>query len=260
MRIDVVTVFPEMIEHAVSQSIIGRARRTGSLDVKVWDLREFTSDRHRTTDDSPYGGGVGMVMKVEPLDTALRAISESGGAEPPAHVVLMCPQGRTLDHDLVETLASYGRIVLICGHYEGVDERVREHLVHREVSIGDYVLTGGELPALVVIDAIARLVPGVLGKDESAEEESFSQGLLEYPQYTRPEQYGQWRVPDVLLSGHHAQVASWRRRESLRRTLDRRPDLLRRADLAPSDLDVLEDLGAAPELLAELAEKQQWQA
>jgi len=255
VRIDVLTVFPEMVEHAASQSIVGRARRSGALDVRAWDLRDFTADRHRTTDDSPYGGGVGMVMKVEPIDAALRAIgaTDDGGTRD-AHVVLMSPQGQKLDQELVRVLASYGRIVLICGRYEGVDERVREHLVDREVSIGDYVLTGGELPALVLMDAVSRLVPGVLGKGESADDESFSEGLLEYPHYTRPEEYRGWRAPDVLLSGHHAEVATWRRRESLRRTLERRPDLLPGARLTAKDRADLKELGANEKLLDSLGE------
>ncbi len=255
MRIDVLTVFPEMVEHAASQSIAGRARRSGALDVRVWDLRDFTADRHRTTDDSPYGGGVGMVMKVEPIDAALRAAGVSeDSAEREAHVVLMSPQGQKLDQEVVRVLASYGRIVLICGRYEGVDERVREHLVDREVSIGDYVLMGGELPALVLMDAVSRLAPGVLGKGESADDESFSEGLLEYPHYTRPEEYRGWRAPEVLLSGHHAEVARWRRRESLRRTLERRPDLLPAARLTAKDRADLKEMGASGELLDSLGE------
>ena len=228
MRIDVLTVFPEMVEHAASQSIVGRARRSGALDVRAWDLRDFTADRHRTTDDSPYGGGVGMVMKVEPIDAALRAIgaTDDGGTRD-AHVVLMSPQGQKLDQELVRVLASYGRIVLICGRYEGVDERVREHLVDREVSIGDYVLSGGELPALVIIEAISRMVPGVVGDWESVTTDSFYESLLGPPQYTRPPVFRGIEAPMVLREGNHAAIQRWRRKEALRVTRARRPDLLK---------------------------------
>lgn len=250
MIIEVVTLFPAMVEQCASHSIIGRARESGALQLRVVDLRDYTHDRHRTADDAPYGGGAGMVMKVEPLDEAITDLRRKAGE--PVRVILMSPQGRKLDQRLVEELAEEGHLVLICGHYEGVDERVREHLVDDEISIGDYVLTGGELPALVLVDAVARYIPGVLGKAESAEEESFRDGLLEYPQYTRPEEYRGWRVPDVLLSGHHAMIARWRRRESLRRTLERRPDLLASARLTRDDLQMLEELGADGALLEKL--------
>lgn len=250
MIIEVVTLFPAMVEQCASHSIIGRARESGALQLRVVDLRDYTHDRHRTADDAPYGGGAGMVMKVEPLDEAIADLRRKAGE--PVRVILMSPQGRKLDQRLVEELAEEGHLVLICGHYEGVDERVREHLVDDEISIGDYVLTGGELPALVLVDAVARYIPGVLGKAESAEEESFRDGLLEYPQYTRPEEYRGWRVPDVLLSGHHAMIARWRRRESLRRTLERRPDLLASAHLTRDDLQMLEELGADSTLLEKL--------
>lgn len=250
MIIEVVTLFPAMVEQCASHSIIGRARESGALQLRVVDLRDYTHDRHRTADDAPYGGGAGMVMKVEPLDEAITDLRQKAGE--PVRVILMSPQGRKLDQRLVEELAGEGHLVLICGHYEGVDERVREHLVDDEISIGDYVLTGGELPALVLVDAVARYIPGVLGKAESAEEESFRDGLLEYPQYTRPEEYRGWRVPEVLLSGHHAMIARWRRRESLRRTLERRPDLLASARLTRDDLQMLEELGADGALLEKL--------
>ncbi|MGQ9807738.1 MAG: tRNA (guanosine(37)-N1)-methyltransferase TrmD [Armatimonadota bacterium] len=250
MIIEVVTLFPAMVEQCASHSIIGRARESGALQLRVVDLRDYTHDRHRTADDAPYGGGAGMVMKVQPLDEAITDLRQKAGE--PVRVILMSPQGRKLDQRLVEELAGEGHLVLICGHYEGVDERVREHLVDDEISIGDYVLTGGELPALVLVDAVARYIPGVLGKAESAEEESFRDGLLEYPQYTRPEEYRGWRVPEVLLSGHHAMIARWRRRESLRRTLERRPDLLASARLTRDDLQMLEELGADGALLEKL--------
>jgi len=239
-----------MVEQCASHSIIGRARESGALQLRVVDLRDYTHDRHRTADDAPYGGGAGMVMKVEPLDEAIAGLRRN--AQGTVRVILMSPQGRRLDQRVVEELARESHLALICGHYEGVDERVREHLVDDEISIGDYVLTGGELPALVLVDAVARLIPGVLGKAESAEEESFRDGLLEYPQYTRPEDYRGWRVPEVLLSGHHAMIARWRRRESLRRTLERRPDLLACARLTADDLEVLKELGADEALLEEL--------
>jgi len=250
MIIEIVTLFPAMVEQCASHSIIGRARESGALQLRVVDLRDYTHDRHRTADDAPYGGGAGMVMKVEPLDEAITGLRRN--AQGTVRVILMSPQGRRLDQRVVEELARESHLALICGHYEGVDERVREHLVDDEISIGDYVLTGGELPALVLVDAVARLIPGVLGKAESAEEESFRDGLLEYPQYTRPEEYRGWRVPEVLLSGHHAMIARWRRRESLRRTLERRPDLLACARLTADDLEVLKELGADEALLEEL--------
>jgi len=250
MIIEIVTLFPAMVEQCASHSIIGRARESGALQLHVVDLRDYTHDRHRTADDAPYGGGAGMVMKVEPLDEAIAGLRRN--AQGTVRVILMSPQGRRLDQRVVEELARESHLALICGHYEGVDERVREHLVDDEISIGDYVLTGGELPALVLVDAVARLIPGVLGKAESAEEESFRDGLLEYPQYTRPEEYRGWRVPEVLLSGHHAMIARWRRRESLRRTLERRPDLLAKARLTADDLEVLKELGADEALLEEL--------
>jgi tRNA (guanine37-N1)-methyltransferase len=193
------------------------------------------------TDDYPYGGGGGMVMKVEPVARALDAIVPPGDN---ALVVLMTPQGETFKQEIAEELSRYSQIILICGHYEGVDERIREHLVDREISIGDYILTGGELPAMIVVDAVSRLVPEVLGNKESALFDSFSTGLLEGPQYTRPQEYRSWRVPDVILSGNHKKINEWRRRTSLKRTLTRRPDLLTKADLSEEDIKILEDEGA----------------
>lgn len=250
-RVDVVTLFPEMIQQAVSYSILGRACESGLLDIRAVYLRDYTHDRHRTVDDSPYGGGAGMVMKVGPVAEAVEAIrAERGGA---VQVILMSPQGQPLTQAVVQELAALQEgFVVLCGHYEGVDERIREHFADREISIGDYVLTGGELPALVLIDAVARQVPGVLGKMESAENESFAEGLLEHPHYTRPEEFGSWRVPEMLLSGHHAQIAEWRRRESLRRTLLRRPDLLLEAALNAADVEALEEMGAGAGLMRRL--------
>lgn len=232
MRIDILTVLPEVFEPVLSASVIGRARERGLLEVVVHDLREWTEDRHRTTDDYPFGGGPGMVMKPEPVFRAIEDLA-ARAPEPPT-VVLMTPQGRRLDQKLVTELAAKPRLLVICGRYEGFDERIRT-LADVEVSIGDYVLTGGELPALVLTDAVARLKPGVLGDEESAETESFADGLLEYPQYTRPADFAGMTVPDVLLSGDHARIAAWRRREAIRRTAQRRPDLLATADLTDEE-------------------------
>lgn len=221
MRIDVVTLFPEMFEGPLKHSILGRAIVEGHIEVGFVNPRDFTSDRHRTVDDYPYGGGPGMVMKPEPLFLAVESV-----ASPISEVILMSPAGRVFDQALAGELAEREHLILICGHYEGVDQRVSDQLVTTELSIGDYVLTGGELAALVVIDAVARLLPGVLGHAESAGDESHSQGLLEYPQYTRPSEFRDWPVPDILLSGNHAQIARWRRKQSLERTAESRPDLM----------------------------------
>ncbi len=233
MRFDVLTIFPAIFSAPLDETILRRARDAGLIEVRVHDLRDWATDRHRTVDDYPFGGGPGMVMKPEPLFEAVRSIQPL--AETPATVVLMTPQGERLDQGLVEELAALPRLLLICGRYEGVDERVREHLVDREVSIGDFVVSGGELPALLLIDAVSRQVPGVLGSDASLEEESFGGGLLEYPQYTRPAEFEGRAVPEVLLSGHHAEIAKWRRRQRLLRTRDRRPDLLTTAQLTSEE-------------------------
>ncbi len=223
IRFDVLSVFPEMFASPLNGSLIGKARAKGLVDIRLHDIRDYALDRHRMTDDAPYGGGGGMVMKVEPIDRALAAIlpDRSEGL-----VILMTPQGEPFSQRRAEELASRPRLVLLCGHYEGVDERVRERLVDRELSIGDYVLTGGELAAMVVVDAVSRLIPGVLGNDASAAEDSFATGILEHPHYTRPATYRGWPVPEVLLSGNHAEIEAWRRAEALKRTLARRPDLL----------------------------------
>ena len=241
IRFDILTVFPEMFSSPFDCSLLKKARDGQLIDIRVHDIRLFTEDRHRMTDDAPYGGGGGMVMKVEPIDGALKAITAYGND---ALTVLLTPQGRPFNQKTAEEMALHSRIVLICGHYEGVDERVRNHLVDREVSIGDYVLTGGELPAMVVIDAIARLVPGVLGNEESASLDSYATGLLEHPHYTRPAEYRGWRVPDILMSGNHREIDRWRRKESLRRTRSRRPDLLERLNLTEEDRRILEELQA----------------
>ena len=221
MHIDILTLFPRMFDSPFGESIIKRAVERGLINIRIHDLRDYAHNAHRTVDDYSYGGGPGMVMKPEPLFEAVEAIG--GGS---AWVVLLTPQGRALRHEVAQELSFKGRLLLICGHYEGVDERVREHLADDEISIGDYVLSGGELPAMVLVDAIARLVPGVLGAEESKDEESHAQGMLEYPQYTRPQVYRGWEVPSVLLSGNHAEIAKWRREQSRERTQKRRPDLL----------------------------------
>lgn len=234
MRIDIITVLPEMFPPVLQASILGRAISGGAVDVEVHDLRDWTSDRHRTTDDYPFGGGPGMVMKPEPVHRALDAMAEVDPRAP--FVVVMSPQGRRLDQALVRELSARPRLVIVCGRYEGFDDRILAR-ADLEVSIGDYVLTGGELPALVLVDSITRLQPGVLGCTESAADESFSDGLLEYPQYTRPAKFAGMRVPDVLLSGDHARITAWRRRESVRRTAERRPDLIAKARLSPEETE-----------------------
>jgi tRNA (guanine37-N1)-methyltransferase len=239
MRIDIVTIFPEPVRAMLEYSILGRARERGALTVEVHDLREWTRDRHRSTDDYPYGGGPGMVMKPEPICEAVEELRARHGAH---RSIFMTPQGRRLTQDLVDELAAEAALVIVCGHYEGIDERARQLAFTDEISLGDYVLTGGELPALVLTDAMARLQPDVVGSVASVDEESFSDGLLEHPQYTRPRSYGGLDVPEPLLSGHHEEIRKWRRRESLRRTWERRPDLLDQADLDDEDLRFLEEL------------------
>jgi len=209
------------------------------MEIHVHNIRDYAEDKHKMTDDAPYGGGGGMVMKVEPIDRALASIlPERKGVL----TILLTPQGETFSQKMAEEMSLRSRIILICGHYEGVDERVRDHLVDKEVSMGDYILTGGELSAMVMIDAISRLVPGVLGNCESASSDSFSMGLLEYPHYTRPSNYRGWPVPEVLLSGNHREILAWRRKESLRRTYARRPDLLEKIALSPEDREILEEI------------------
>ena len=240
MKIDIVTIFPEAFT-PLEVSVIGRARERGVLDVRVWDLRDFTTDRHRQVDDAPYGGGAGMVMKVEPFFAAVDAIRAQRGVTAP-RVILTSPQGRPLTHDIARELAREEHLIILCGHYEGIDERVREGLATDEISIGDYVLTGGELPAMVIVEAAARFIPGVVGDAASVEADSFAEGLLDYPHYTRPPEFRGMRVPEVLLSGHHDAIRRWRRAQRLQRTLDRRPDLLKAEALGEEDHRLLEDL------------------
>lgn len=221
MKIDVLTLFPEMFAGPLDVSIIQRARTTGLLDLRICNLRDYTHDRHKTVDDKPFGGGPGMVLKPEPLFEAVENLADER-----THVILLTPAGRPFNQAAAQELAGRDHLLFICGSYEGVDERVRETLVDQELSIGDYVLTNGGLPAMVVIDAVTRLLPGVLGDDESAQDESFSHGLLEYPQYTRPAEFRGMKVPEILLSGHHAEIEKWRIEQAKRRTAERRPDLM----------------------------------
>jgi tRNA (guanine37-N1)-methyltransferase len=240
MIADVITIFPEMVESALAAGVVGRARERGVVDVRVRNLRDYTDDRHRTVDDVPYGGGPGMVMKPEPLFRAVEAVAAERG--PASAVILMTPQGQPLTHELADRLSRLERLVVICGRYEGVDERVSQRLVTHEVSIGDYVLTGGELPALVLLDAVTRLVPGVVGDAGSVAADSFVRGLLDHPHYTRPAVFRGDAVPDVLLSGHHGEIDRWRGRERVRRTLERRPDLMTKATLSADERRELERL------------------
>lgn len=236
MKIDIVTLFPGIVTGALQESILGRAQAKGLVEIRVVNLRDWGEGRHRVTDDYPFGGGGGMVLKPEPLFLCVEALRGPG-----ARVVLLDPQGRPFSQEVAQELATVGQLILLCGRYEGVDERVREHLVDDAISIGDYVLTGGELPALAVTDAVVRLIPGVLGDEAAPAKDSFSAGLLEGPHYTRPEEYRGWRVPEVLLSGDHARIARWRREMALGRTWQRRPDLLETADLSPEEQKLVEE-------------------
>jgi tRNA (guanine37-N1)-methyltransferase len=242
MKMDVLTTFPDMFAPVLHASIVKRARDAGLVDITVHDLRRWTTDRHQTTDDAPYGGGAGMVMKPEPFFAAAEELRCQEGIGCLEEVVLLTPQGETFTQSLARELSARSHLLLLCGHYEGVDERVREHLATRQLSIGDYVLTGGELPAMVVIDAVTRLLPGALGADDGPASDSFADGLLEYPHYTRPAEFQGGRVPDILLSGHHDQIRRWRRRESLRRTRELRPDLFGRIMLTEEDLELLDEI------------------
>jgi len=233
MRIDILTIFPGMFRGPFEESIVKRAVEKGLVRIFVHDIRDYASDRHRTVDDYPYGGGPGMVMKAEPLFAAVEAVQGQAAEQGP--VVLLTPQGRLFNQGVAGELARHDRLMLVCGHYEGVDARVHQYLATDEISVGDYVLSGGELAAMVVVDAVVRQIPGALGSPESAADDSFSQGLLEYPQYTRPADFRGMVVPEVLLSGNHGEIARWRRRQSLLRTAQRRPDLLARADLTADE-------------------------
>ncbi len=243
MRFYIFTLFPEIFAGVFEESILKRAQEAHLLEIALYDIRDATTDKHHVTDDYPYAGGGGMVMKPDPIFTSVEAAL---GAPPQIPVVLLSPQGRVFNQTIAREFAGYPEVALICGHYEGVDERVREHLATDEISIGDYVLTGGEIPAMVIVDAVARLIPGVLGHPTAAAQDSHATGLLEGPHYTRPLDFRGWRVPEILLSGNHGQIDAWRRRESLRRTLASRPDLLETAELSDDDREFLRSLGWKP--------------
>ena len=235
LRIDFVTIFPRMFDGFVAEGVIARGIKQGLLDVRVWDLRDFASDKHRSTDDEAYGGGPGMVMLAEPV---LRAVEAAGAG----HVIMTSPQGRVFDQSIAKELAAKDHIVILCGRYEGFDERIREMLHPDEISIGDFVVSGGELPAMILADATGRMIEGVVGNTGSVEEDSFYKGLLDYPHYTRPEETRGLRVPEVLLSGHHEKIRRWRREQALRRTLRLRPDLLKNAELDEEAREILREI------------------
>ena len=239
MTVNILTIFPEMFESVFSASILGRAREQGLLDIRLTDIRPYSASKHKNTDDYPFGGGAGMVMMAQPI---MDAMADVTAAHPDAKRIYLGPRGRKLTTALAKELAQEKELILLCGHYEGVDQRALDACIDEEISIGDYILTGGELAAMVLTDCVARFIPGVLGSAESPEEESFSDGLLEYPQYTRPRELDGRTVPDVLLSGDHAKIRAWRRRESLAATARFRPDLLETADLSQSDLKILKEL------------------
>ena len=242
MRFHVLTIFPAMFHGPMSESIIARAIERDLVEVNLHDIRDYATDRHRSVDDYPYGGGYGMVMKPEPIFDAVRSVKSGADLSDDTPVILLTPQGTPLTQPIVERLATFDDLLVICGRYEGVDERVREHVATCEISVGDYVLSGGELAAMVIVDAVTRLIPGAVGSIESTEDDSFSTGLLQFPQYTRPAVYEGSEVPDVLLSGNHGEIERWRRRESLRRTLERRPDLLLDADLTDEERQFVDGL------------------
>ncbi|MBM4276917.1 MAG: tRNA (guanosine(37)-N1)-methyltransferase TrmD [Deltaproteobacteria bacterium] len=239
MRFDILTLFPEMFSSPFQESILAKAIEKKLIEVRTINIRDFTLDKHRIVDDAPYGGGQGMVMKVEPI---ARAIEQVKSEDPSVRTIYLTPEGKPLNQEMARQLSSRSHLILLCGRYEGVDERVRELFVDEEISIGDYVLTGGELAAMVLIDAVSRFLPGVLGSDRSAEEDSFFDSLLEYPQYTRPASFRGHGVPEALLSGNHQAISLWRRREALRRTQMRRPDLLSKASLSEEDKRILEEI------------------
>jgi len=248
MQFDVFTILPEVFPTYLDTSILKKARERGLIDIHLHNVRDYTHDRHHTTDDTPYGGGGGMVMKPEPIFAAIEAVMGSGTAstspEPATAtpIILLTPQGRVFTQRIAEELVQYPRLALLCGRYEGIDERVREHLVTDQISVGDYVLTGGELPAMLLIDAVSRLIPGVLGDPTGAQDDSHAMGLLEYPHYTKPADFRGWQVPEILLSGDHARIERWRREQALLRTFHKRPDMLEKAELSEKDKKFLESL------------------
>lgn len=240
IKFDILSIFPEMFSSPLSFSLLKKAREKGIINISLYDIRNWADDKHKMTDDAPYGGGCGMVMKLEPVEKALSAIRKDD--EEDSTVILMTPQGEVFNQQMAAELCGKQRIIILCGRYEGVDERIREHLVDREISIGDYILTGGELAAMVLIDAVSRLIPDFMGNPDSKLSETFSQHLLEYPQYTRPADYKGWKVPDVLLCGNHAEIERWRKKESLRKTYQRRPDLLKKIRLSAEDRKILNEI------------------
>jgi len=242
MLVDIITIFPGMFQGPFEESILKRAREKGILKINVHNLRDFTTDKHKTVDDYPYGGGAGMVMKPEPIFTAVEHLLDQSRSEKAPRIILMCPQGEVFNQEKAKELAQEEHLIFLCGHYEGIDERVRDYLVTEEISIGDYVLTGGELPAMVIIDSLARMIPGVVKEEESIQQDSFYTGLLDYPQYTRPAEFRSWPVPEILLSGHHEKVAFWRKKESLRKTWLRRKDLLEKRILSKEEKKMLEEI------------------
>ncbi|NLK97054.1 tRNA (guanosine(37)-N1)-methyltransferase TrmD [Defluviitalea saccharophila] len=240
MNFYILTLFPEMIKATMSHSIIGKAQSENKINIECINIRDFAGNKHNQVDDYPYGGGAGMVMQPQPIYDAYKSIISKDSISP--RVIYMSPQGKTFSQSIAKELAKEQNLIILCGHYEGIDQRVIDEIVTDEISIGDYILTGGELAAMVVIDAISRLIPGVLGKTESFEEESFSNHLLEYPQYTRPPVFRDRKVPEVLLSGHHAKIEKWRREQSILRTWQKRPDLLEKADLSPEEIHSINQL------------------
>ncbi|MGM0409508.1 MAG: tRNA (guanosine(37)-N1)-methyltransferase TrmD [Bacillota bacterium] len=235
MNFDILTLFPEMFEGPLSTSILARAREEDLIYINLINIRDYARDKHNTVDAPPYGGGAGMVLKIEPIYRAWQDINKNKES----HTILFSPQGKPLNQSKVKELSDYENITLLCGHYEGVDERVRKSIVDEEISIGDYVLTGGELPAMVLIDSVSRMISGVLGDEKSSKEDSFFNGLLEYPHYTRPQEFAEMKVPDILLSGHHEKIARWRLKKSLKRTLKRRPELLAKKELSKKEKELL---------------------
>ena len=243
MNIDILTLFPQMFDSPFSTAIFKRAFDRKLVNINIHNIRDYTHDKHHTVDDYPYGGGAGMLLKPEPLFEAVESIKSSIKEMPPSlPIILLTPQGRPFSQQIARELSQYSHLIFICGHYEGVDERVHQHLVTNEISIGDYVLSGGELAAMVVADAVIRLLPGVLGSEDSPIDDSHTTGLLEYPQYTRPSEYREWSVPHILLSGNHAQVAKWRHEQAMLRTIERRPELLDRANLPPEERQFIDRL------------------
>lgn len=240
MRIDILTLFPEMCESVLRESVIGRARENACVEINCRNIRDYTLDKHNRVDDAPYGGGTGMILQTQPIFDCFASLCEETGTRP--HLIYLSPQGKTLTQARVKELAELENIALLCGHYEGVDQRIIDEIVDEEISIGDYVLTGGELPALILADSISRMLPGVLANEDAFTLESHYSGLLEHPQYTRPFEWHGQQVPDVLISGHHANIERWQRQQSLKRTFERRPDLLESADLNKKDIEYLEKL------------------